>query len=72
MDGRLLLNPGLTSGFGERLSVDHKDDVRSVTPSSTNDYRPGKNQNLSVPSHLFNEGRRYFAGGNDASDNEQP
>jgi hypothetical protein len=32
---RLLLDPGLTSGFEERLFVDHKKDVRSVTLSST-------------------------------------
>ena len=35
--GRLLLDPGLTSGFEARLFVDHEEDVRSVTPSSTND-----------------------------------
>jgi hypothetical protein len=38
--GRLLLDPGLTSGFEERMfaaEVDHEEDVRSVTPSSTND-----------------------------------
>jgi hypothetical protein len=38
--GRLLLDPGLISGFEERLfaaGVDHEEDVRSVTPSSTND-----------------------------------
>jgi hypothetical protein len=35
--GRLLLDPGLTSGFEERLFADHEEDVRSVTPSSTND-----------------------------------
>ena len=39
MDGRPLLDSGLTSGFEERLfvaGVDHEEDVRSVTPSSTN------------------------------------
>ena len=36
--GRLLLDPGLISGFEARLFVvDHEEDVRSVTPSSTND-----------------------------------
>ena len=38
--GRLLLDLGLTSGFEERLfapGVDHEEDERSVTPSSTND-----------------------------------
>jgi hypothetical protein len=35
--GRLLLDQGLTSGFEERLFVDHEEGVRSVTPSSTND-----------------------------------
>ncbi len=38
--GRLLLDPGLTSGFEERVfaaAVDHEEDGRSVTPSSTND-----------------------------------
>jgi hypothetical protein len=35
--GRLLLDPGLISGFEERLFADHEEDVRSVTPSSTND-----------------------------------
>jgi len=38
--GRLLLDPGLISGFEERLfaaGVDHEEGVRSVTPSSTND-----------------------------------
>ena len=38
--GRLLLDFGLTSGCEERLlavGVDHEEDVRSVTPSSTND-----------------------------------
>ena len=39
VDGRPLLDPGLTSGFEERLfvvGVDHEEDERSVTPSSTN------------------------------------
>jgi hypothetical protein len=38
--GRLLLDPGLTSGFEERMfaaEVDHEEDARSETPSSTND-----------------------------------
>lgn len=29
--------PGLTSGFEKQLFVDDEDDVRSATPSSTND-----------------------------------
>jgi hypothetical protein len=39
MGGWLLLDPGLTSGFEERLFIDHwhEEGVRSVTPSSTND-----------------------------------
>ena len=37
MGGRLLLDPGLTSGFEERLFVDHEEGVRSVTPGFTND-----------------------------------
>lgn len=37
MGRRLLLDPGLTSGFEERLFVGHGEWVRSVTPSSTND-----------------------------------
>ncbi len=38
--GRLLLDPGLISGFEERgfaAGIDHEEDGRSVTPSSTND-----------------------------------
>ena len=34
--GRPLLDPGLISGFEERLFVDHGEDVRSVIPSLTN------------------------------------
>ena len=35
--GRLLLELGLTSAFGARVAVvDHEEDGRSVTPSSTN------------------------------------
>ena len=37
MGGRLLLDPGLTSGFEERFFVDHEEGVRSVTPGFTND-----------------------------------
>ena len=33
----LLLDPGLTSGFEERLFVGHREWVRSVTPNSMND-----------------------------------
>jgi hypothetical protein len=36
VDG-LLLDPGLTSGFEERLFVDHEEGVRSVTLGFTND-----------------------------------
>jgi hypothetical protein len=35
--GQLLLDPGLTSWFEERLFADHEEGVRSVTSSSTND-----------------------------------
>jgi hypothetical protein len=35
--GRLLLDPGLTSGFEERLFVDHEEGVTSVTSSFTSD-----------------------------------
>lgn len=38
MDGWLLLDPSLTSGFEERLFVDHEEGVRSVAPSFANDW----------------------------------
>jgi hypothetical protein len=37
VDGRLLLDPGLASGYEERLFVDREEDVSSVTPSTAND-----------------------------------